>query len=493
MNFFLYLTVFITGMSVTAVELTASRLLAPYFGASLFVWTNIIGVVLLALSIGYYVGGRVADRNEGKIAQKLLYPLILVTGILVNLIPFVGKAVFMLAYEAIPDRSTSVFLASFIATLILFTLPLILLGMVSPLAARIGITKLESAGRVLGSLYAFSTVGSIVGTFIPVLLTVPFLGSRETFFLFGGVLIVLGAIGTGRRLFLGLLALPIAFFALHSSIHADPYVIYEDESVYNYIRVREDESGNRALLTNEGYGIQSLYSPLSILTGYYWDEAAFLPAVNPAGENFLIIGMAGGSSARVLHHFFPELKLHGVEIDPLMVEVGKRFFGADKLPLNVTVADGRVFLQQSDQQYDFIMVDVYRDELYIPFHLATKDFFQLVSERLTPKGSMVMNIASVSKNSELLNLIKNTLTSVFPYVYEHRVAHSYNSLLFAFQEEPDFSAIDLSQYSLELRGLVSGISPNLSRITFRPEESVSEDNTSTLEFLTEKMILSEAL
>lgn len=492
-RFFLSLTVFVTGMAVMAVELTASRLLAPYFGASLFVWTNLIGVVLLALSLGYYFGGKLADKKGGKLAQKMLFPLILITGILITIIPLVGKPIFLFAYQAIGQRATGIFLSSLIATLILFTIPLLLLGMVTPLAARLGMTKLNTAGSVIGSLYAFSTIGSIVGTFLPVLLTIPFFGSRETFFLFGGILILLGTIGLRRMALLPLLLLPLVLFIIPTAIHANPNLEFEGESIYNYIRVQKGQNGERALLTNEGQGVQSLYHPYRILTGYYWDTVALLPALNPGGKKFLIVGTGGASSARMLHRFFPNLELYGVEIDPLMQKIAEEFFDAGKIPMKVALADGRMFLEHTSEQYDFMMIDVYKDELYIPFHLATKEFFTLVQSRLTGQGSMVMNIAALSSDSDLLQVLRNTVTAVFPYVYEYRAPNSYNSLLFAFTSEPNFAALPLETHSLELRTLLGQILRGIKRVEFDSSRGVALDNRSPIEFLTEKMVFSEAL
>lgn len=493
--FFLSLTVFITGMSVMAVEITASRLLAPYFGASLFVWTNLIGVVLLALSLGYFFGGRLADFKKGENAKKILYPLILITGMLVALIPFAGKPVFLFAYRSIVNQNIGIFLSSLIATFILFTIPLLLLGMVNPLAAKLSLTKMETAGRVFGSLFAFSTIGSIVGTFLPVLVTIPFLGSRETFYLFGGVLILLGIIGMRRMMLVGFLALPLALFLLPLQIHANPRLEYEEESVYNYVRVEKDEAGSHFLLTNEGLGIQSIYHPSRTLTGYYWDAAAAMPVLNPSGKNFLFIGVAGGSSARIVHKFFPYIKLEGVEIDPLMADVAKRFFGFSDIPLKLNIGDGRMFLQNlpEEKRYDFTMVDVYKDELYIPFHLATKEFFELLRSRLTSKGMIMMNIASVSEKSELLHVIANTAAAVFPHVYAWRAPNSYNSVLVAFNERPDFSAVSLEALPFDLRFFLQRIFREIAPVVFMPAAEISTDNHSALEFLTEKMVLQKAL
>jgi spermidine synthase len=161
--------------------------------------------------------------------------------------------------------------------------------------------------------------------------------------------------------------------------------------------------------------------------------------------------------------------------------------------MKITLADGRMFLLHTAERYDFMMLDVYKDELYIPFHLATKEFFELASSRLTENGSMVMNIAALSSDSELLVVLRNTVTAAFPHVYEYRAADSYNSLLFAFKSEPNFLAIGLSSHPLELRTLLNQILRGIKRVEFDANQEVALDNRSPIEFLTEKMVLSEAL
>jgi len=487
---FLYATVFVTGMSVMAVELTASRLMAPYFGTSLFVWTNVIGIVLVAMSIGYWLGGRIADRNDGKTAKKLLYPLILITGFLIGIIPFIGQPIFLMAYQAIPGQHIQIFFASLIASIGLFSIPLLFLAMVTPICARIAIEKINTAGSTVGSIYAFSTVGSIVGTFLPVLLTIPFLGSRETFFLFGAILMLLGLIGIGRAILFGFMIIPIVLFFIPLTIHASPNTEFEGESVYNYMRVQKSTFGTRTLHTNKDISVvQSMYNPYRVMTGYYWDYATLLPVLNPQGKDFLIIGLAGGTSARILHNFFPNLNIEGVEIDPLMVEVGKKYFATAESTSKITESDGRMFLANSDKKYDFVMIDAYKDDLYIPAHLTTSEFFETVKSHLTANGSVMMNIAS-SENSELLNLIKNTLTSVFDNVYEFRSPASDNSVLFAFNVAPDFNPINTAALRMDIRAVILKILRDIEKIEYSDKFSISTDNKSPIEFLTEKMVLS---
>ncbi len=482
-------------MAVTAVELTASRLLAPYFGASLFIWTNIIGVVLIALALGYYIGGKVADRNEGKNAKKILYPLIFTTGVLISLIPFLGKPIFLLGYQAISAQSLSIFLPSLLVSLLLLALPIAILGMVSPLVARSALHGMHDAGKVIGSLYAFSTVGSIVGTFLPVLLTIPFFGTRETFYIFGATLIALGAFGTTKKQLLIFLILPAVLLLLPGNIHAQRSILHEDESPYNYVRVEEGNDGTRYLVTNEGLGIQSLYHPDRVLTGSYWDVPAVLPLLRPAGKDFLIIGAAGSSTARILAEYFPNLKLHGIEIDPLMQQMAERFFPKSTEHIDVTISDGRVFLQHAPQKYDFIMVDVYKDELYIPFHLATAEFFGQIKTALTDNGMMIMNIAAGKKDPRVKDLILNTVTSEFPFVYQYELPSTFNTMVFASTTDLKDQFKQLAQISIPapLQTVVSEVTAGVTPVLFNPESSIATDNNSPLELFTELMLLKEVL
>lgn len=491
---FLYITVFITGMAVVAVELTASRLLAPYFGASLFIWTNIIGVVMVALALGYFIGGKIADKDEGRRAKKVLYPLIFATGILISLIPFLGKPVFLLGYQAITSGSLSVFLPSLIATLLLLSLPIMLLGMVSPIVARCALHSMDNAGKIIGSLYAFSTVGSIVGTFLPVLVTIPFLGTRETFYIFGASLIILGAVGMARRQFLVFLIIPVLLFLVPSTIHSEHRLLYENESPYNYIRVEEGTDKTRYLVTNEGLGMQSLYHPDRVLTGSYWDVPAVLPYMNPAAKNMLIVGSAGSSTARVMGEYFPELKLYGVEIDPLMQKVAEEFFPDSTRHVEVTISDGRVFLNRTQQKYDFIMIDVYKDELYIPFHLATQEFFATAKNALTPHGILIMNIAAGGKDPRLKDVIINTVTSGFDFVYQYQLPGTLNTMLFA--SDDDLGALLAHSEiagPIELVPLVSQVTNGLQRVAHNPASMIATDNNSPLELFTEIMLMKEVL
>src|SRR6266699_6360017 len=193
----LILLVFVAGASSLAVELSASRLLAPYFGTSLFVWANLIGLILLYLTIGYYLGGRIADRYP---RPEVLYTLTIIAAFLISLIPFLSKPILEWSQSSFASYSAGVFYGSLISVILLFAIPIILLGCVSPYAIRLRVEQIGKSGRTAGLLYAISTCGSIVGTFLPVLVLIPDIGTRYTFFVFAAALLLVSLVGliTGR-------------------------------------------------------------------------------------------------------------------------------------------------------------------------------------------------------------------------------------------------------------------------------------------------------
>src|SRR5437868_13109028 len=188
----LILLVFVAGACSLAVELSASRLLAPYFGTDLFVWANLIGLILLYLTIGYYIGGRVADRYP---RPAVLYLLTICASILIGLIPFISRPILLWSLTSFATFSISIFYGSLVSVILLFAIPMILLGCVSPFAIRLSIDKLGKSGRIAGQLYAISTAGSILGTFLPVLWLIPNYGTYRTFFYFAVALLLVSVLG----------------------------------------------------------------------------------------------------------------------------------------------------------------------------------------------------------------------------------------------------------------------------------------------------------
>ncbi|MFV2040806.1 MAG: fused MFS/spermidine synthase, partial [Candidatus Hydrothermarchaeales archaeon] len=365
-NRLLVVTAFVSGMSIMALEMSASRLLAPYFGTSLFVWTNIIGITMISLSIGYYYGGKIADM---KTDSKPMFRMLLGTGSFAVLIPFIAPLVMSVSQGAVSSGSAGVFYGSMIGTILLFAPPLTVLGGVSPYVIRLFASETGSYGTVAGRVFAVSTVGSILGTFLPVLLLIPVLGTKQTILIFGVALIVLGLIGLGKQ-GLSLVALLLLFTTfLVGSARPGEGVIFEKESVHNYIQVVE-RGGVRYLKLNEGYAYHSIYNPDSVTVGGVWDYFNILPLLKQDAEDALIIGLAGGTVAREYRFFFPDLAVDGVELDSEIIRVGNTYFDMAGANLKTYNMDGRSFLKSTDKEYDIVIVDAYKQP-YIPFHLTT--------------------------------------------------------------------------------------------------------------------------
>ncbi len=244
---FLLAAVFIGGISSLGIELSASRLLAPFFGTSQLIWANVIGLTLIYLTLGYRLGGRLADRRPD---ERLLALILLSAGLSTALIPLLARPILQWSASAFSSFSVGVFVGSLFGVLLLFSVPIILLGMVAPFAIRLSLRDVASAGTTAGSLYALSTVGSIIGTFLPVLVLIPALGTSLTFYVFALVLVVTGVLGARRRV--ALLAVPavlaLALFQLGIRGIRQPFCdgctsLHEEESFYNYIQVARSDTG----------------------------------------------------------------------------------------------------------------------------------------------------------------------------------------------------------------------------------------------------------
>jgi spermidine synthase len=409
---FLGLLVFVVGMASLGAEIAGVRLLAPYFGASTVVWANTIGVVLVALSIGYWLGGRAADRRP---RLEPLCVVALAAALLLAVVPFVARPLLDAGVEALDAVSAGAFIGSLLAVLVLIALPVLLLGMVAPWAMRLAVKTVEEAGAVAGRLYALSTAGSLVGTLLSALVLIPAVGTRRTFLVFAFLLAVVATGGLRSRRYAAAAPLVIAALALPDGAlkPADgARLIHEVETEYQYARVVENASGERRLELNEGHAVHSLYKPGTVLTRDYWDAMLF-DSGDP--RSVAILGNAAGTTARAFRVLRPRARVDAVEIDPELTRIGRRWFG---LPRSVPVhhEDARPFLRRSDgKHWDAILVDAYRQP-YIPFYLVTREFFQLVRDRLTPGGRVVVNVGHPKGNDALEKAMTATMRSVFPQV-----------------------------------------------------------------------------
>jgi len=434
-------------MTTLAIELSASRLLGNVFGTSNLVWANVIGLMLLYLTVGYFIGGRWADRSP---KFTTLFQIILWGSFLNASIPMIARPIISASGQAVVGAQASLALGSFISILILFAVPVTLLGMVSPFVIRLAVTDLATSGKVAGQIYAISTLGSLLGTFLPVLFIIPELGTVRTFLLFSSILFSVAFIGlfmVDKRRALFYLWMPIftgllAIYTLTGPLRPpapNATLLYEKESAYNYIQVQEDQDGFRYLYLNEGQGIHSLWHPTTIFYGKTWDFFLTGPYFNEPPytpdqvESLLVIGLATGTIPRQYTTIYGDIPIDGIEIDPQIIEAGEQFFQMnDEYMPNLTAyaEDGRYMLNQLDKKYTIIGIDAYRPP-YIPWHLTTVEFFEEVKDSLTEDGVMVINVGRTDTDRRLVDALTNTLSYVYPSIHAMDVPYSFNTILVA--------------------------------------------------------------
>jgi spermidine synthase len=485
------LLVFVVGAASLGAEIAAARLLAPYFGASTIVWANTIGVVLVALSAGYWFGGRYADRHPH---LRGLCLLVLAAALLIAAVPFLARPFLGFSVDAFDTVSVGGFAGSLFGVLVLVAVPVTLLGAAAPWAVRLAVGDLDHSGEVVGRLYAISTAGSLLGTMTSALLLIPLLGTQRTFLVFAFALALVGAAGLGWRFAVLPLALALAISAPVGTIKAADTgaVLYEAETTHQYARVVERADGSRALELNEGQAVHSLYRPGSYLTGDYWDGHLYLPfaARQAPPRRIAILGNAGGTVARAFGHFFPRTEVDAVEIDGELTELGRRFFDLRNPRMRVFAEDARPWLKRSRGGYDAIMVDAYRQP-YIPFYLTTREFFELARQRLAPGGVAIVNVGHPEGSDELERVLGRTMASAFPTVLRDPIEPT-NTLLLA--GEPPLSPARLraaaSTLPAELRAPAREAASRLAPRLLGGE--VYSDDRAPVEWLVDSSLLEYA-
>ncbi len=513
---FLYLTEFFSGMSVMAVELGASRLLAPYFSSSQIVWTIIIGTIMIAMALGNIYGGRKADKDKdpGK-----LYGRVLIAALWIALIPVVGKYI-ILGISAIlvfTVNSNFLVIAAFAACMLVFVYPLFLLGTVTPSLAKYTTDSLEDNGRIIGTLGAFNTVGSIIGTFAPTFITIPAVGTSVTFLIFAGILVALCVCyflspdeaeektqkKNLSKVIAGILIFAICCVFGHSTSFAfwESGLTYEGESVYNYLQVKET-SNSVILSTNVLFGVQSVLVKEGALTGMYYDYAMAAPymcgvkdkAENGEDVDVLILGMGSGTYATQLSRYFDNVNVTGVEIDDKITDLAHKYF---ELPdtTSVTTYDGRAYLAAVSDQYDVIMVDAYQD-ITIPFQMSSVEFFSLVKEHLAPGGVMVVNMnmysdetQSESQEATINTYLADTISSVFKNVVVVDVPGATNKELFATESDEFLTNLKSNAAKEQNEKLAAMMERALLTATeYEAGENIMTDDKAPVELLGMKQI-----
>jgi len=435
---FLLLVVFLCGMTTMAIEMSASRLIGEFFGSPLTIWAILIGMVMIYLTAGYTLGGRLADRRP---EARYLYGLIGVAAFATGLIPAVSRPLLDWAQRGLSGALVGFYVGALVGVLALFSVPMILLGCVSPFAIRLAMQEVGQAGRTAGSIYALSSVGSILGTLLPPFVTLPHLGVALTFYLFALLLLGVAAIGARRWPFYVMLLVVVVLLVLfltgvwtgHRLPPAGTTLLHERDSTYNYIQVyQQGDSINLAL--NEGLAVHSIYSlryvktndPNDLLTYGPWDQFLIAPFFAPGQtatsfSTLCLIGSAAGTVPKQYGAIFgTQVHVDGVELDPQIAAVGREYFamGKDEASgvLTVHIQDGRYYLTNAPRQYDIVGVDAYRQP-YIPYHLTTYEFFSEVRAHLNGNGVAVINVGHIDGDYRLVEAIAATMNAVFPSVY----------------------------------------------------------------------------
>jgi MFS family permease len=494
-------TVFISGMTTLAAEFGASRLLQMRFGSVNLVWAVIIGLILVYFAAGYFIGGKQADKSPH---PETMFTLLAWGGVSLGLIPIVAQPILLAAASAMDALNLGVIAASFLATMLLFSVPVTLLAMASPFAIRISLQDARQAGNVSGNLYALSTIGSVLGAFLPTLLLFPLIGTSRTILLFGLLILLVALAGLGlekrwrKALLFGIWALLLAGFLSLGNFHIkdSPGQVFEGESQYNYIEVQR-LNGFTFLRLNEGQGVHSIYHPTQLFYGGPWEQFLVGPFFNPDStpnqvERMAIIGLAAGTSARQAIEVFPSITIDGYEIDG--EKAGREYFNMNMPQLNVFIEDGRWGLAHSPYQYDLIAVDAYRPP-YIPPHMTTVEFFRIVYDHLHGDGVLAINVGRAPNDRRLIDGLATTIQTIFPSIYVMDIPNTLNSIVYASKQPTVADNLSANYKTLSAQGdirplLLTAMSSTI--VNLQPGYETTQiftDDKAPIEWLTNNLIL----
>ena len=495
MKFFLIILVFISGMTSLALEMCASRLLAAYFGTSLFIWANLIGLILVYLTVGYFIGGRLADRYP---SEQVLCTITAMAALSISILPFISQVILTWSITGLEQVSVSIFFSSLLGTILLFAVPVTLLGLVSPFAIRLVTKEVGRSGKTSGSLYAISTFGSILGAFLPVLWLIPAFGVRRTLLIFGVILFAASLWGLRSRWRPAFSLVLIALVLPLGPLKNIPDLIYEQESLYNYIQVTQLPDGTRELILNEGQAIHSIYypNPKTVLTGWYWDYFLAAPYFN-AGftpqklHRVAIIGLAAGTIAHQFTKVYGQVSIDGVEIDPSIVDVGRKYFAMNEPNLHVHIQDGRTYLETTQAQYDVVAIDAFQQP-YIPFQLTTREFFSTIRSHLSSTGVVALNTAHTPHDYRLVQAFVNTMSKVFPSVYVFDVPGTFNTEIMATVQPTSITTFRQNLAQFTPSSIMGQVASEVSAVVTQGHSDggiVFSDDRAPIEQITDQLLL----
>ncbi len=422
----IYIVAFITGAIVMSFEMLGSRYLNPYFGSGIYTWASLISTVLFALTVGYFIGGSLADRAP---SPAVLAGTVILGSIYLLVLPSFAQGILDFVLGSIDDIRAG----SLISSLALMFFPVALLGMYSPFAIRLLLRSERHSGRVSGAVYGISTAGSIVGTLGTTFLLIPAMGSRNITLTLGAIgvlsglaLLALTRLNRATASFLTAIAVATLAFSgcradalIDDSVRADMLKrangrIAHIETEYNDIFITKRHTQLLMSFQVKGWdyteSVANLLDPDDLPLRYA--QVMTIAAVYPeAVRKILMLGLGGGSISTYLGRFMPETEITVIEVNPGVIAAAKTYFGLrESARMRLRAGDGRVFLTRNSELYDLVLLDAYRGG-YVPFHLLTREFYALVRQRLEPGGAVAFNIHDGTK---LYASTVRTLREVFP-------------------------------------------------------------------------------
>lgn len=454
-------TVFTCGALVMVFEIIGSRILSPFIGTSTYVWTSLIGIILASLSLGYWAGGRLADRRPD---PKLLASVILAAGGLVSLTVLVKD----LLLSAIAALSIGLEIKAVIAALLLFAPASVCLGIVTPFAVRLKMTSLEHTGSTVGNLYALSTIGSILGTFAAGFVLLPFVGSVRTLYGIAATLIILSFALTPMALSRPLISavIVLVFGIAANELSAITLRVrsglHDIDTEYSRVQVFDttDPVSARPIraLATDPYFVQSAaFLDSEDLVLQYSPYYHLIRHFKPDFKDTLIIGGAGYSFPKDYLRSYPEARIDVVEIDPQMTQIARKFFRLNDDPrMRIVHEDGRMYINRGETgKYDAVFMDAFGSLFSVPTHLTTVEAVEQIHRILKDDGVVIFNLGSAITGPASGFLLAEVATyrAVFPQVYLFKVRPDYpdeklQNVILVASRSPMFAVSDISDASL---------------------------------------------
>lgn len=437
---------FSSGFIVMALEIVTSRILTPVFGSTIYTWGSLIGIILSGLSVGYFLGGRMADDHP---RFDKICGIVFSVGLFIVGIPFFASHVVDFSIKVLPGTQYTPLLATFL----LLMLPSVLLGFVSPYVIKLGTHTLQKVGNVSGNLYSIATIGSIFGTFLTVFVLIPNLAVNQIIFGLGIALLASSLIGlkTSPKIIavavVVILIIPWTSVSLSLVPHYGT-LLYEKETLFSHLDVTEFGDERSLYLDGIQHSSMNLNDPFDLVIDYteYFHLGMMF---NPDATNVLFVGGGGFTGPKNFLALYPDTKIDVIEIDSDVINVAKKYFELkEDSRLQIFNDDARQHLSTFEKKYDLIFLDAYAST-YVPYHLMTHEFFQTLEKRLEPDGLIVSNfIGSIEGNhSQLVKAVYKTMKETFPVAYvfptESHPTNVQNVMIVSSNQPYDFDRIKL--------------------------------------------------